>query len=320
MNYQERKALYENVMRDIAKMVKQKIKDFAGSTENQFRAIDNFVMTLVHKWNNQVKNEVSPDDVEHLFDVDFSERAASVSRMTHHPSLKEDFSVESFNTKFADVQKHLKILYDISDWQISVVDNFDTGQNDVNIVTVYDSAVTVDIVIANIEHNVNVLNDFMQRNGYFLIRKIEASVPFREVKKGNLVHLVYTPIVRKDVSSDVRHENSLLLHMTSEENLESIKRNGLTPRERTGLKGITYPARIYLFTERAEQEEWFSMYQYQLSEEKEDSGRYVVIEVDLNKLPDSIKMFYDPLIGRDAVYVEDTIRPEGFGDIYELKK
>ena len=58
----------------------------------------------------------------------------------------------------------------------------------------------------------------------------------------------------------------------------------------------------------------------QLSTEKKDSSSYVVIEIEISKLPKSLKMFYDPLIGENAIYVEETIQPGWFGEIYNISK
>ena len=137
MTYENKKMLFESIMKDIAKYVKKKLNDFSSSTLNPFEAVDDFVTKFVHTTNKKLSLRTK-EEIENLFSIDFVKRAASINRITHHPALKEDFTVDSFNEKFADVQKRLKILFDISDWEISVVDNFGTGQNDVNIVTVYD--------------------------------------------------------------------------------------------------------------------------------------------------------------------------------------
>ncbi len=319
MTYKERKSLYESIMVNVAKIVKNRINEFIeNSGTNHLEHVDDVLLNFVEQRKSDLTN-VPTSELLKLFKVDFKSRMHNISIITHHPGLKEDFTVDTFNAQFADIQKRLKILFEISDWQISVMDTFGTGNTDVNINIVYKPEVAMDIVIGNVEENIEVLEDFMRRNGYFLMRKLPEQIRVSEEESVTVVHLFYTPFVLKDVSEEIRSENQHLIHMTASENIRSIETNGLVPHESTGEKnGIVYPARVYMFAESAAQEEWFDDYKYQLSQENEDSGNYSVITINVSKLPKGMKMFYDPLIGTSAVFVEEIIKPDCFVEISEI--
>ena len=125
--------------------------------------------------------------------------------------------------------------------------------------------------------------------------------------------MFFTPIERIDVSKDFLDVHQHLYHVTGKEYRDSIKEKGLIPKARYGLfneeDGIEYPERVFLFTNK------------DYAEDMRDDARQKGYDCDIfvfnaHDIAQRFPMFYDPLYGKIAVYVEKTIPPEFIEEIY----
>ena len=165
------------------------------------------------------------------------------------------------------------------------------------------------VVIPKLERNLNEIREFMRLHGYTLIRRY---VPYAEDFRQIYV-LFFTPIERIDVSKDFYDVQQHLYHVTGKEYRESIKEKGLIPKARYSLfnqeDGIEYPERVFLFTNKSYAEEM-------REDAKHRSYNCDIYVFNALEIAKKFPMFYDPLYGKIAVYVEKTIPPEFIEEIY----
>ena len=99
----------------------------------------------------------------------------------------------------------------------------------------------------------------------------------------------------------------ILYHITPIERIERIKKQGLSPKSNS--KRSYHPERIYFSYDEDELREIKDqLFKSEVNKERL-SGEYVVIEVNINKLPKQIKLYSDPNFS-DGVYTYDSIPPQ----------
>lgn len=230
--------------------------------------------------------------------------------------LLETFSTEEeFSEKFFDIKKQLCNIFELKQWQVRLYDFADIGDELAAVYSYYDAGMDYDklmsVIVPNSETNIKVISNYMQKNGYFFLRsafrQLEEDEPQSQFAD-TICIMFFCPVKMKDVSAEVRKMGDDLLHITAKSNLESILRDGLKPQARTGLSDIYYPPRIYFFSALAPHE-YVNEYSEMLSKEHNDEDT-VCLSIEVSQLPADMKMYYDPLIGKYAVFVEDPIPPK----------
>ena len=179
------------------------------------------------------------------------------------------------------------------------------------------------LILANVSmHNMVVLNKLiraMQLCGYFL------SAPKMNVlrnRDGQKTTLQFEPKYDHDVKDDILKGEKELLHITLSKNVEKIKSIGLTPSSKN--KFFNYPERIYLLKGSIPYEDIIdlaellaSVYNYNNKGEKRDYD-YSVLHLDVNKLPDTIRLFPDSNYESYGLYTIDNIPPSVITKIERL--
>lgn len=179
------------------------------------------------------------------------------------------------------------------------------------------------LIFANVSmHNMVVLNKLirtMQLCGYFL------SAPKMNVlrnRDGQKTTLQFEPKYDHDVKDDILKGEKELLHITLSKNVEKIKSIGLTPSSKN--KFFNYPERIYLLKGSIPYEDILdlaellaSVYNYNNKGEKRDYD-YSLLHLDVNKLPDTIRLFPDSNFESYGLYTIDNIPPSVITKIERL--
>lgn len=137
MNHHEKRKLYEEIMTEVVKIVKQRI----------FEAENNFLIDL---------NEI-PEELIRAANVDL----LSQERFNKYNSVKLEKVYESaFTEEVEEVGRQLQKKYGLQNWQFKVADLNDTDTTQTAIQYNYPS-LTVEIVVANINQNIQIINKFM---------------------------------------------------------------------------------------------------------------------------------------------------------------
>ena len=184
-----------------------------------------------------------------------------------------------------------------------------------------EGAIMITIIVPK-QNNMTTLNKLirdMQLCGYFL------SAPKMNVLKnraGQKTTLQFEPKYDHDVKDDILKGEKELLHITLSKNVEKIKSIGLTPSSKN--KFFNYPERIYLLKGSIPYEDIIdlaellaSVYNYNNKGEKRDYD-YSVLHLDVNKLPDTIRLFPDSNYESYGLYTIDNIPPSVITKIERL--
>lgn len=124
---------------------------------------------------------------------------------------------------------------------------------------------------------------------------------------GTITHC-FAPEHLDDISNLLRQECKYLYHITPKYNESKIKSIGFSPRIRN--KVFNFPDRVYFIKDNIDENALLGM-AYQLgyyNDSKGNNGEYVIFKVDLNKVPNNTKFFYDPSYN-NGVYTTFNIRP-----------
>ena len=140
----------------------------------------------------------------------------------------------------------------------------------------------------------------MESCGWFLSRTKEVD---DKGKKWKI--LSFDPIFQDDVSYEARTEK-VLYHWTPEYRYESIKEEGLFPRSENNM--FKYPNRLHLAKGSLSDGQILNLGRqlYDVNKERANNGRYVLLKIDVSRLPMSIEFYYDPRYD-SGFYVKDPI-------------
>lgn len=159
------------------------------------------------------------------------------------------------------------------------------------------------IVVAKIGENEERIETDMKRMGYFLSTIDEFT--FDNI---TYIKMQFEPTSQnqEDITDKVKDENVILYHWTPLYSLESILKNGLTPRNDSGR--FKYPNRIYLMRNTLDMRQISELGQllYISNHHPQNNGEYALLAVDITNLDDSIRFYYDPN-SEIGVYTEQPI-------------
>ena len=209
---------------------------------------------------------------------------------------KQPVNAEDAQTVANDVKR----IFKLEDFQVEVDDSMGLGIPNVLMLAGPTDWMSISIIVSDFENNMEVIDKFMESKGYTMIRKTRMGNE-NDPDTGFFV-VIYTPIQRVEISKELSNV-PYLYHVSPIDNMENIHMNGLIPKARYGNEeegGIIYPERVYFFTsynaavEHKENMEMFGDYQ--------DIYRFPTEAV-----ADLMDIYYDPLYGKSAVYVEHTV-------------
>lgn len=167
----------------------------------------------------------------------------------------------------------------------------------------YTCLVVIYVDINNLNTKISNLDKAMSLCGYF------RSIINDDVLNGKKIKIIqYEPRHQSDANEFVK-ENKFLYHITPLYYKDKILSNGFTPKSKNIL--FDYPDRIYFFTTKNKKDELLGLalyYDESLNNKRNDS-KYVLFELDGEKLSNTIKFYHDPNLA-NAVYTKENVSPQ----------
>lgn len=197
--------------------------------------------------------------------------------------------------------------YKLKDWQCEV-DGPDDLDFKVPFVKMdFDDYKFFRVHLPEIEDNVDIITRYMEQNGYHLIRKIKGTL-----SGCGMIVLIYAPVKQNRCDEELRKEHMFLYHVTLTDNEDSILDDGFIPHARNSKNSdIYYPERTYFFTEDTLE----SAYEYMNEMVSGGITRITLLVLELKLIPDNIPFYYDPLLGKKAVYTTVFVSSDTVVDV-----
>lgn len=124
------------------------------------------------------------------------------------------------------------------------------------------------------------IGDFAKRRGWFLLSQSDKQI-----------------VLSPNYTNRIENLERVAFHVTSIAKVAKIMKRGLIPQggvEKDGYIKRTYPNRIYLTTSYNEAEALASMFQGGSYDDPDPTDPQVVLQIDLNKVPEGTKFYSDP--------------------------
>lgn len=122
------------------------------------------------------------------------------------------------------------------------------------------------------------------------------------------VWLQFEPKFENDISIEIRAQETHLYHITPLCNVGDILHSGLQPSFKN--QALSFPERVYALRGSTHDDIIIEL-TYQLSKHNTrvpNDGNYAVLDIDLKKIPRSVKMYQNPN-HPCAIFFSDNIRP-----------
>lgn len=203
---------------------------------------------------------------------------------------KEKLSLPLKEVKQAIIQQ-----YGFKDWQF--------------IIRTFENNVDIAILVPNTDTYIKQLISDMKIMGYFCSLKVNISYNGLTYKAMRFEPL-YQPNIREQEIGD-----NTLYHLTPMTNIESIRSHSLIPLSQN--KYFNYPNRIY-FLKTTISAKHIRDIAKKFRNAKGTDEDYVLLIIDLNKVPNNVSFHNDPLFD-NAVYTYDKVPSTAIVNIIELK-
>lgn len=165
--------------------------------------------------------------------------------------------------------------------------------------------------------SIDVLNKVLQVYGWKITYPKNTDTPIYQEINGELYcKYLVDAIYDMDTSESIHNtygnnKPTKLYHVTPKVNLNKIMTTGLTPKSNSKIE--YHPERVYFITDISDKNKLKNLIsQLFIKNRKEDKYKmtYIVLEIDLNKMPDNlrIKFLNDPNMN-GAVYTMENIHP-----------
>ena len=295
----EKKLLYKEVMNGFARIVKRMLNEDASFLSDDYipHPGDDAVDAFILDWIKYINIDRFPATTIQKAQVDYNEKSFEHSVWQYGPEL-----MESLEDDLQSLRKLLGKVYGISTWQVEVRDFNNLGYDQAFIKYGYNSKEFIDIIVADINKNREVISNLMNNYGYMVIREI------RQVKDNCvMVHMFYVKKDASPVTKEILSKFEYVYHMTPVGNVGRILEVGLMPKPRNGSardNGIIYPPRIYMSTDL----EILKKYKTTLALDHE-TEEFSIIRIETAKLYNGMQFYLDPLFGRPYIYTENSIFP-----------
>lgn len=163
--------------------------------------------------------------------------------------------------------------------------------------------IAIYVVVADIGVNDKLIEDDMEKVGYFLGSKTHRSIDNMDFW---ILHFEPTSKMQADVTDRVKAAYMLLFHWTPAYCFNSIMQSGLNPSSEN--KNFSYPNRVYLIKGDATDKEIYALGQSlcMYNDDERNDGQYTLVSVDTRKLENSVRIFYDPNL-EIGLYTEAVI-------------
>lgn len=190
---------------------------------------------------------------------------------TNGKILKE----EALSTLSIDETKsQIKDKFQLKDWQFATKN----GKNGIELVVLY----------PGIFKNTKLIKDAMLACGWSVAT---TGYIFKHMMLWRVIS--FDPIFQDDVYSEAR-QYDYLFHWTPLYNYQSILKDGLIPKSEN--KYFDYPDRLHFIKGNASMQEVYNIGQQLCASNKKykNNGDYILLGIDMSKLPREIEIFYDP--------------------------
>lgn len=175
----------------------------------------------------------------------------------------------------------------------------------------YNNCMQICTVIPNNKSNLERLGGYLNKYGYFYGGSIRT---IRETN-GAWIQVWWEKKYDED-ATDIVHEVGRIYHLCSENAYKRIARQGLTPRI-SQWKEFQNPERVYFFLERPNEGD-LEYYAANFNNEKKvKSRKYYLLEIDISKVSEDMKFYYDSRLAY-AVYSLEGIPPAAITVIDEV--
>ena len=338
MKYEDKKALYESIMKDLAKIVHKYLFESIDKSNEAVAeipyctAVDNIVFKVINNFKEKIK-ELPTEEIaqafsavykkakRHIWPSDDRELQVEMRQYDMHGMCLE--SINPFNSiDFENLKKKLIRAHNLKDWQFQVINPFNLDTPDINFLSYYDMTEQNDLlfslIISNAEENGSIVERELRNNGYYVIRKgvMNISSDQFDGEVMTTVCFIFTKLNTKDVRPEIE-KFKYLYHISLRCNRADIIENGLIAEERNGEGGIFYPERVFFFCGNCKQEA--IEYSAQIAEGYgEDVDLYTIDISKMKSYGSNIQLHYDPLIGNTAVYCDCDVPAEAIVKIEEL--
>lgn len=355
----QKRALYESIMKDIAKVIKRRIVEHFSETENyeEFLNDRNFI-DFISRLSKISKSEIiraekdilqaeiklNEDAVDDTIDYILSGKSSIGSNIQFkavEQTIDELIMHHNENYRevmmcfYSDYYKILQELYHFREWQFSVG-------------VTYDDVAYMDFLIP--ETILNELMADMKSHGMVgrhlpeIIKEFKNELFHAEFpdaidisdKFEGWTYVRFTPINQKDCRITIRSNSKYIYHITDASNVDIILKSGLK------LNNISHPEvqpRIFLIVpnrndlDKEPYDRNFNINYYmnvalpeRLRTYRVKDGtisnnqewRFAIIRIDVDKIPNDVKFFWDIHSFPFAFFTEDEIPSDAIVD-YEIK-
>ena len=307
--------LYRKIINDVAVVVKNKLNEFYSTQPKPTdqsellspndKIIDDILLGFVNNFARKY-NSLEAQEKDSMFE---SYKIRSRNHMLCYGvgsvyQLREQHK-RVLPTDPDITVDYIKRTFRLKDFQIEAQDIFNLGLKDILMSAYSNNPNLITIAVAEYQDNKDAIVAYMEANGYTRIREIKYQLDDGRYAFGVMFVVKQRPNVQKEIIE----KYPKLYHISASRNYESICKNGLIAKEHNGEdNGIYYPKRVYFFIDYDTAD---YVQQTQFFEETD------LYEFDTKDIASQMEIFYDPLYGKSAVYVEHDVSPNLIKEIYE---
>ena len=251
MTNQEKRQLFEDIMRELAPLVKTNIERYCASNNDvmfykEQKRLDNILKKIYARFNENVEN-LTEEEIKEMC-VDYLDRYQTCSSLCPKSTVEDIFGnyrggerlnevfnkIEDFEMSFDDIKSTLTRTFGMREAYVELFDPTNHGtlafiKQPVDR-TVGDNYI-ISTIVPVINKNLNVLVDFMDANGYYLIRCMLGNdvIRYGTNEQTFMANLCFARKVPVDISGFVKMKK-YLFHVTPDSNMKTIGAQGLVPR------------------------------------------------------------------------------------------
>lgn len=265
----KKRDLYNKIMEDVSKVVK--------------KAIDNDTILIPLDFSN-----VTEEDAKRQF-INFKlirQIPGFGSKLMQIDNPKFKINEDNMTVSLAEAQKEITTLYSLEEWQFRILH----GQNNIDLC----------FVIPNIDDNIDMVKKDMNRLGYY--ESYESEEIIHDL---SYTRIQFEPIYTNNVYNEIK-EMGLLFHITPEYNLTSIQKQGFIPKSENSR--FNYPPRVFFIKGNTPMNRVKSIARSLCvaNKNKKNDGKYAILYIDTDKLPDNLRFQYDPLLD-EGIFIYDKL-------------
>lgn len=270
---------------DLKKMVKGAIRGLVTTAQGE-----NLDISSLFNIDSIPKEELEQQYVDLSFIVSSSGYGGKF--MGHNGRILKEEATSTL--PISETKEQMQSKFQFKDWQFAT----QKGCNGIRLVVLY----------PGIFKNTKLIKDAMMACGWSLAVK-------GFIKKDGMLWraMSFDPMFQDDISSEAR-QSEYLYHWTPLYNYKSISVEGLKPRSENQM--FDYPDRLHLIKGNLSRDKILDIGRQLCKANKrlKNSAKYVLLSVDLAKVPRETEIYYDPRY-EGGYYLKTSIPPEAIKPI-----